>query len=154
VVTLEVDVVADVALQSWLPEKLSALLAAASAWEPSAPTGAWQLTLRITDDAEISALHERFFGDASPTDVISFPSGDELTAPTGYLGDIIVSFDTARLNAVDMGHPPERELAFLALHGLLHVCGYSDTSPAERTAMLARQTELLERFEREHDRRW
>jgi probable rRNA maturation factor len=153
-VALDVEIVTERDLPGWLADQLRLLLSAAAAWEPAAPRGQWILALRISSDAEISALHERFFDDASPTDVISFPSGDDLHAVSGYLGDIVVSADTAQLQAADAGHSLERELAFLALHGLLHVCGYDDCTPAERDAMLARQQALLERFEHEYGRRW
>ena len=151
---LDVEVVAGVAIPDWLPEQLQQLLSAVQDWQPSVPDGRWCLTLRITDDAEISALHARFFNDASATDVISFPSGDELSAASGYLGDIVASADTAALHATDAGHSLERELAFLALHGLLHVCGHDDRTAEERADMLELQTALLETYERQYGRPW
>jgi probable rRNA maturation factor len=153
-VALEVEVVAAVALPDWLPGQLRQLLNAAQEWEPSVPEGRWGVTLRITDDAEIAALHLRFFDDLSATDVISFPSGDDLSAAAGYLGDIVASSDTAALNASDAQHSLERELAFLALHGVLHLCGHDDRTPQSRVAMLGLQTTLLETYERHYGRLW
>ena len=153
-VALKVDVDVALPVPAWLPDALKTLLSAAADWEPTVPAGQWGLTLRISDDAEICKLHARFFGNSSPTDVISFPSGDDLSSANGYLGDIIVSIDTARLHADAQGHTLERELAFLALHGLLHVCGHTDATPHQHAAMLTRQTELLERFERQCGRPW
>lgn len=151
---LEVEVIEAVPLRAGLADALGQLLAFAGEVERRAPRGAWTLALRVADDAEIAALHGRFFGDPTPTDVISFPSGDDLAAEQGHLGDVVISLDTARGNAAVEGHTPEREVAFLALHGLLHVCGYDDASDRERALMLRRQIELLERFEREHGRPW
>jgi probable rRNA maturation factor len=153
-VALDVEVVAAAAIPAWLPEQLQRLLTAVQGWEPSVPAGPWAVTLRITDDVEISALHARFFDDASATDVISFPSGDDLSADGGYLGDIVASADTAAVHAADVGHSLERELAFLALHGLLHLCGHDDRTAKERVAMLGLQATLLEMYERQYGRRW
>jgi probable rRNA maturation factor len=153
-VALDVEVVAAVAVPDWWPGQLQQLLSGVQDWEPSVPDGRWSLALRITNDAEISALHARFFDDPSATDVISFPSGDDLSATDGYLGDIVASADTAALHATDAGHSLERELAFLTLHGLLHLCGHDDRTVAERSAMLCLQTTLLEKFERQYGRPW
>lgn len=102
----------------------------------SGEVGVW-----ICRDAEIADLHERFQGIPGPTDVMSFPDDPP------YLGDIVVSAETAALQARDAGHSPAREIAFLVLHGFLHLVGYDDRSEAERARMLARQEELLREFE-------
>jgi probable rRNA maturation factor len=149
----QADVFADAGVHAVELDLLSELLASAARWEPSAPRGAWTMSLRLTSDTEIAELHARFFADPTPTDVISFPSGDDLAHPMGYLGDVVVSLDTAAENAALEGHSLARETAFLALHGLLHLCGHDDATAADRAAMLARQTELLERFERERGSR-
>lgn len=151
---MDVDIIADVPLRTEMPGALARLLAHAAEAEPRAPRGAWGMALRVTDDAEIAVFHGRYFGDPTPTDVISFPSGDDLAAPAGHLGDVIVSLDTARVNAATEGHALEREVAFLALHGLLHLCGYDDAHDEERASMLRRQTELLEQYERDHVTPW
>jgi probable rRNA maturation factor len=143
-----------VAIPEWLPEQLQQLLSAVQEGEPSIPDGRWTVTLRITDDIEISALHDRFFDDPSATDVISFPSGEHLSADGGYLGDIVASAETAALHATDARHSRERELAFLALHGLLHLCGHDDRTAETRAAMLALQTAMLETYERQYGRPW
>jgi probable rRNA maturation factor len=122
--------------------------------EPSAPSGTWEVSVRLTDDGGICSLHERFFGDSTPTDVISFPSGDDREAVAGYLGDIVVSLETAAAQSGEGGHSPEREVAFLALHGFLHLCGHDDQTEEGRRAMHARQRLLLEAFEHDSGERW
>ncbi len=120
-------------------ERLSALLRyVARAEGRSGEVGVW-----ICDDAEIADLHQRFMDIPGPTDVLSFP-GD---AP--YLGDIAVSFETAEVQAADVGHTICREIAYLSLHGLLHLFGYDDLEPEKRVDMIARQDELMAAFERE-----
>ena len=107
-----------------------------------------EVSVWICRDGEIAELHERYQGIPGPTDVLSFP-GDP-----PYLGDIAISADTATAQAAEAGHSPNREIAYLALHGLLHLLGYDDLDEASRARMLARQDELLEAFEREHLGEW
>ncbi|HVX31205.1 MAG TPA: rRNA maturation RNase YbeY [Nitrolancea sp.] len=113
------------------------LIYAARAEGRSGEVGVW-----LCSDDEIADLHLRFMQIPGPTDVISFPGDAE------YLGDIAVSFDTAAEQAAEAGHPVARELAYLALHGLLHLLGYDDLTTPERDAMLARQDALIEAFEK------
>lgn len=128
---------------------LSSLLHCALRFEAVLPEGDWTVTLRLTDDERITDIHEQFFADPTPTDVISFPSGDDLADRDGHLGDIVISVDTAASHADEYGHTTAREIAFLALHGLLHLIGYDDATVEERDDMLRRQTTILEAFERE-----
>lgn len=128
---------------------LSDLVESMSDLESRLPRGSWSLALRITDDERIAAIHDQFFADPTPTDVISFPSGDDLREREGHLGDIVVSMTTAASNAAIYGHSTDREVAFLFLHGVLHVIGYDDAIPEERDDMLRRQTAILEAFERQ-----
>ncbi|GBD20515.1 Endoribonuclease YbeY [bacterium HR28] len=102
----------------------------------------------ICRDDEIAELHERFQGIPGPTDVLSFP-GDP-----PYLGDIAVSAETAALQAAEVSHSVGREIAFLVLHGFLHLIGYDDLSEPDRSRMLARQEELLRAFEGEEPGSW
>jgi probable rRNA maturation factor len=63
-----------------------------------------------------------------------------------YLGDVVISYDTAAAQAADYGHPPTAEVDVLLVHGLLHLLGYDDTADADRTRMHARQDEILGLF--------
>ena len=151
---LAVELVVDPGLAPRVSNALGQLLTFAGQREASVPTGEWTLTVRLTEDASIAALHQRFFDDPAPTDVITFPSGDDLSASAGHLGDIVISVETAAAQAVDAGQAVEREIAFLALHGLLHLGGYDDDTKDARQAMLARQEQLLLAFEQQHGRSW
>jgi probable rRNA maturation factor len=95
------------------------------------------LTVLLVSDSRIRALNRRFLGRDHSTDVLAFPAGG------GYLGDIVVSVDRARVQARAAGHPPGSEVAFLAAHGTLHLLGYDDATPRARAAMLRRQRALL-----------
>jgi probable rRNA maturation factor len=59
------------------------------------------------------------------------------------LGDIVISLDTAARQASEHGHSLERELLFLASHGLLHLLGWDHPDEASLAAMLSRQERLL-----------
>jgi probable rRNA maturation factor len=124
--------------------RLEALLSfATNAEGRQGEVGVWLCT-----DDEIADLHLRFLQIPGPTDVISFP-GD-----AGYFGDIAVSFDTAAEQAIEAGHPVAREIAYLALHGLLHLLGYDDLTTSERDEMLSRQDALMADFEKAVPGEW
>ncbi len=116
----------------------SLLRFAASAHGCGGEVGIW-----ICNDDEIADLHLRYMDIPGPTDVISFP-GD---AP--YLGDIAVSYETAGAQAAEVGHSTQREIAYLALHGLLHLLGHDDLTPDDRERMIARQDQLIRLFDLE-----
>jgi probable rRNA maturation factor len=146
---MTVDVVIDQNeyASSIAPDLLCSILEEVAALEGRFPRGDWSLTVRLTSDEELSLLHERYFGDPTPTDVITFPFDDPRDG-SGHLGDIVISVDMAETHARSAGHSVAREIAFLGVHGLLHLCGYEDDSSCQRQDMLARQEMLLEKSER------
>ena len=77
-------------------------------------------TIAFVSDKSIRKLNQQFRNTDKPTDVLSFPAGEEDT----NLGDIAISVDTAALQAKDNGLTFENEIAQLILHGLLHLSGY------------------------------
>jgi probable rRNA maturation factor len=134
------------ALAAELPERLAA---------PS-----YCLGLSLVGDAEIADLNGSWRQQAQPTDVLAFAAQDEgaaglpplpplpaqLNDGAGEpleLGDIVISLETAARQAGDHGHSLERELLFLASHGLLHLLGWDHPDEASLAAMLARQEQLL-----------
>jgi probable rRNA maturation factor len=90
-----------------------------------------KLTVVLVRDRTMRDLNRRYRGQDRATDVLSFAAQDEAEGdqPASieeqeFLGDIVVSVDTARLQAVEAGHSLERELDELVMHGVLHLCGY------------------------------
>ena len=81
--------------------------------------GGREFGVRVASDAAVRQANRRFLGKDCATDVLSFPSGEEL-----YLGDILISASQARRQARALGHPVEQELKVLLLHGGLHLLGY------------------------------
>lgn len=76
-------------------------------------------TIAFVSDKNIQELNRQFRNVDKPTDVLSFPAGEETN-----LGDIAISVQTAAAQAKENGLTLEDEIAQLILHGLLHLCGY------------------------------
>ena len=114
-----------------------------------AVTGTWRVAFVLVDDARLTQLHRDFMGIDEPTDVMTFEQDADDGEPgeSSSGGDIIVSVERAVDQAGANGNTPERELLFLAVHGLLHLTGWVDHTAEQRAAMLAHGEDLLRRFE-------
>jgi len=102
------------------------------------------ITIILTDDAQIHELNKQYRGIDAPTDVLSFPSGD--TDPDSnrlYLGDVVISYPRAQAHAEARGHPVEAELQLLVVHGILHLSGYDHVEEQGKSRMRAAQEEIL-----------
>lgn len=100
-----------------------------------------ELSIVLTDDPGIQALNAQWRGEDKPTDVLSFP----MDAPTGPLGDIVVSVPTAARQAQAHGWSLREEVTFLLVHGFAHLTGHDHGEPAEAAAMRAEEERLLAR---------
>jgi probable rRNA maturation factor len=137
--------------QAWLDRWLTALNPTdPDDGLPLHPDHAYELCLRFTNDDEIQALNHQYRAKDMPTDVLAFAALEiELPLPEDedeplYLGDIVVSVETAQRQADEQGHALSIELAWLTSHGLLHLLGW-DHPDAERLAeMLTQQRSLLQ----------
>ncbi len=110
------------------------------------PPEAAELTLRLTDRAEMHALNRTWRGIDQPTDVLSFSAledGWDHTEPELYLGDLVIGVEIAQAQAQLEGHDLETELAWLASHGLLHLLGWDHQHDQDLHAMIQRQLDLL-----------
>lgn len=117
---------------------------------PTSPL--YELSLRLTDDAEIQTLNAQYRHKNQPTDVLAFaalevdyPQLEEMQedAPL-YLGDIVISVETAQRQASQQGHSLQQELAWLAAHALLHLLGWDHPDDASLAGMLEQQESLLQ----------
>lgn len=123
-----------------------ALLAGTVRGALAAENRAGGVTVLLTTLEGIHALNLDFRNVDAPTDVLTFPAweGERLTAPPdGYLGDIAICVARATEQAAAYGHSLTRELAFLAVHGTLHLLGYDHMEPAEEAVMFNRQEAIL-----------
>lgn len=100
----------------------------------------------IVDNVYIHKLNLEYRGIDRPTDVITFALEDDQDVTYEdfrLLGDIYISIDKAKSQAVEYGHNLRREICFLAVHGFLHLLGYDHMIKEEEKIMFARQEEIL-----------
>ena len=83
-----------------------------------------EVHLVLTGDQTIRELNSQFRDIDEATDVLSFQDGEVLPSGRRFLGEIIISLDSARHQAKSLGHGEVRELSELTLHGTLHLLGY------------------------------
>ncbi|MBD2138922.1 rRNA maturation RNase YbeY [Anabaena sp. FACHB-1237] len=115
------------------------------------PAPSYELSLRLTDDSDIQILNAQYRLIDQPTDVLAFasletdlPQNEEMRSSLPlYLGDIIISIDTAKRQAQQQGHSLSTELAWLAAHGLLHLLGWDHPDEERLLSMLNQQVTLL-----------
>lgn len=106
-----------------------------------------ELSIILGDDQEILELNRSFRGLDSVTDVLSFPAGD-VDPDTGltYLGDVVISFPQAVIQAKDAGHSVEAELQLLVVHGVLHLLGFDHEKEKDHKLMWDVQKRILEKL--------
>ena len=103
-----------------------------------------EVDITIVDDEEIHMLNRDYRNVDRPTDVLSFALDEESAGPEEHLlGDIIISAETAFRQAEEFGHGLEREIVYLAVHGLLHLLGYDHMTDEDKTVMRAKEEEAL-----------
>lgn len=120
-----------------------------------------QVNLLITDNEGIHELNRQYRHVDAPTDVLSFPmidferaadfsvvdnlEADHFDPETGelILGDIIISADKVKEQALKYGHSLKREFAFLTAHSLFHLCGYDHMTKREADVMEQKQESIL-----------
>lgn len=107
-----------------------------------------ELTLKFTDDVEMTVLNRTYRQQDHPTDVLAFASLEadipaiQDSEPV-YLGDIVIAVPTASRQAADQNHSLARELVWLACHGFLHLLGWDHPDEEQLQAMLSQQEMLL-----------
>lgn len=100
----------------------------------------------FVDNDYIHKLNKEYRNVDRPTDVISFALEDnkeEELSSIRMLGDIYISIDKAREQALEYGHSLRRELSFLSVHGILHLLGYDHMKKEDEKVMFAKQEEIL-----------
>lgn len=134
--------ITDTTWETWFHRWLELLAAEI----PKAPM--YEMTLRLTDDAEIQQLNAQYRQQDKPTDVLAF-AALEVDCPLPphmplYLGDIVISVDTAKRQAKQQEHSLQIELAWLASHGYLHLLGWDHPDNNSLMRMLNQQVILLQ----------
>lgn len=92
-----------------------------------------ELSVLLTNDRQIHGLNLQHRGKDRPTDVLAFPLAEDGAAHGPWLGDVVISLETAQRQADSRRRPLLEEVRFLLAHGLLHLIGYDhDTRPRKR----------------------
>jgi probable rRNA maturation factor len=100
---------------------------------PGAPLATLEVVeATIVSDVQIGKIHGQFFGDPTPTDVITFQHGE-----------ILIGADTVAENAARYGHSPDDEAALCVIHGLLHLAGWDDLTTREAKQMAEVQEQIF-----------
>ena len=124
--------------------------------------GHYELALRFVGSTTIRRLNRDFRQIDKATDVLSFPQLewakpaaigkakkvprrplDLKSKPTDVLGDVIISLPDAATNAKRIGQPLAREVGFLLIHGILHLCGYDHLNSNDEKTMRQAQRVLM-----------
>lgn len=114
-----------------------------------------EIGLLIATQERIRELNRDYLGRDEPTDVLAFSAREEVAdlpfihPPDGllHLGEVIIAYPQAVIQAAEHRHPVKKELAILIIHGLLHLLGYEHDKPDLERRMRAREKELLSYIE-------
>lgn len=103
-----------------------------------------EFNIIFVDDEEIQRINREYRKIDRVTDVISFALCDDPdNEMVDELGDIFIDLDQAFRQADDYGHSITREVAFLAVHGYLHLCGFDHMTKEDEEVMFKKQDEIL-----------
>ena len=102
-----------------------------------------ELSILVTDDEEIHSLNRIYRATDRPTDVLSFSQLEgegPVTAPQ-LLGDVVISWETAQRQALELGHPVLVEMKRLLVHGVLHLLGFDHEKDDEAAGAMREEEE-------------
>ena len=113
-----------------------------------------EVSVTLTDNPHIHEINREYRKVDRPTDVISFALNEnegeepeiEGEIPVNMLGDIIISVERAKEQAQDYGHSTRREIAFLTVHGMLHLLGYDHIEEQDRIEMRKEEDFVMEQL--------
>jgi probable rRNA maturation factor len=116
-----------------------------------------ELGLVIATRERVKQLNRDYLGRDEPTDVLAFSAKEEVGAdlppfvqpPDGvlHLGEVIISYPQAVIQAEEYQHSVKKEVAILIIHGVLHLLGYEHDKPELELKMRAREAEILSQIE-------
>lgn len=108
-----------------------------------------EVSILFTDDNEIKKLNSKYRGKNKATDVLSFAQQEADFPKSDFVlfGDIVISFETAKRQAVVYGTRFRDEILRLLVHGVLHLLGYEHERVSRKTALeMRRKEEMLLTF--------
>ena len=110
-----------------------------------------EISVLLCHNEYIHKLNKQYRQIDRPTDVLSFAlnegEADGYDGPdTALLGDIVISLEKVQEQADEYGHSFERELAYLTIHGMLHILGYDHMEPDDKAEMRKEEEFILHRL--------
>jgi len=153
--SVEINILVDEGVEagvepSWLEDVAQRVLAAEKAGAKT------EVGIVVTGQEMVQQLNRNYRGQDEPTDVLAFSARDEaeglprfILAPDGlsHLGEVIISYPQAVIQADEHQHSVKKELAILIIHGVLHLLGYEHDKPELERQMRAREAEILSHIE-------
>jgi len=131
--------------QTYRPSFKIALLKRAAQTALDHESARGDLTIVLTDDAQLHELNRDYLGVDAPTDVLSFPASEtDPDAGAPYLGDILLSIPRAEAQARAAGHSAADEAQLLVVHGVLHLLGHDHGKKREKAKMWKAQAEIMQ----------
>lgn len=107
----------------------------------------YEISISIVTAEEIRDLNNQYRGVDKATDVLSFPLYERGDIPeSGMLGDIVISSEKIKQQAVEFGHSEEREFIYLTIHSLLHLLGYDHIEEDERKEMRTKEKGIMKKI--------
>jgi len=147
-VDLEIDI--NVQAGSWrkaLPDFEGLCMRAVRAAANGGPywDGPAEVSVLLTDDAAVQILNRDWRGKDKPTNVLSFPAGDDDMPPGApvLLGDIAVAFETTSREALEQNKPFADHFSHLLVHGMLHLLGFDHETEQDADEMEPLEIEAL-----------
>jgi probable rRNA maturation factor len=104
----------------------------------------WEISVSLVGEKQIWQLNRVWRSVDRPTDVLSFPMLEAWGSDDNLLGDVVICLPVAQRQAAEYGHGVQRELAFLAVHGILHLLGRDHQTDSECEQMEREQEALLD----------
>lgn len=98
-----------------------------------------ELSVALSDDANVQILNQKYRDKDKPTNVLSFP----IPAPAPLLGDIVLAYETVEKEAEEKSVSFENHMAHLLVHGFLHLQGYDHQTDEEASTMEALEIKAL-----------
>ena len=103
-----------------------------------------ELNFIFCSDEELLDINKRFLNHDYYTDIITFNLSTTKKEP--ITGEVYISIDRIKDNALTFKTTTERELHRIIFHGLLHLCGYNDKTPPQKSTMTKRENHYLKRY--------
>ncbi|MDD5038658.1 MAG: rRNA maturation RNase YbeY [Dehalococcoidales bacterium] len=156
---MEINILIDEGLEGYVEEHWLEIVVKKILVAQGADSGA-ELGLVIASQERVQQLNSTYLGKDAPTDVLAFAMLPEpavkdpvpFVAPPDdiqHLGEVIISYPQAVIQAEEHKHSVIREISILIVHGVLHLLGYDHDNPERERQMKARETEILSNISKE-----